>query len=67
MLTVSGTRAGSARESGQLAKTDLRVPMVGYELVHQLAHIAAQIISVNGGAIIDHEAPRERRLVAVEK
>jgi hypothetical protein len=27
----------------------------------------SQIISINGGAIIDHEAPRERRFVAVQK
>jgi hypothetical protein len=24
-------------------------------------------VSINGGAIIDHEAPRERRFVAAEK
>ena len=34
--------------------------------VSQFLELSGQV-DINGGAIIDHEAPRERRFVAVEK
>jgi len=30
-------------------------------------YTSAEALGINGGAIIDHEAPRERRFVAVPK
>jgi hypothetical protein len=35
----------------------------GYKVLYRETHI----LLIKGGAIIDHETPRERRIVAVEK
>ena len=35
--------------------------------VQHLMNQSYELLGTNGGAIIDHEAPRERRLAAVEK
>ena len=37
------------------------------EMLEKVAFKDSSVLTINGGAIIDHEAPRERRFVAVKK
>ena len=54
-------RQGEHKDKGQDYENQLR------ELRAFVERKAGEGWTLNGGAIIDHEAPRERRFVAVEK
>jgi hypothetical protein len=52
-LKADGNKKGSIKVPYERLRAKLKLRKIG--------------LSINGGAIIDHEAPRERRLVAVQK
>jgi hypothetical protein len=69
MMSRNNPRWGAPRIHGELLKLGIEItePTVAKYMVRHRKPPSQTWRTVNGGAIIDHEAAHERRLVAVEK